>query len=328
MPVVLASPTFQYQVGASSSNQAYSVQLNLREMIGEVTQWNPNIDSNVAARFINNRYRQIVDRRNWYGLKVTGTASVPAVNQSGQATVTNGSPLVTGGNTNWTTALIGLQFRTSFTYPFQTIIGVNVGAQTLTLDTPFQGTTATGGYYIVEAYLTFGANVKRLRWAVNQLFGWPMKVNVPVETINERDTWRQRLGWARTLATRSPTTDGQFKVECWPTPYAAQVFPFGASIQPADMQDDTDCPVAWIRSDLLVIGAISDALLFRTKQNTYYSEQVAVQIAGEKRAEFEKVLMEADNADDNMEQQAVTWDYGDEDGPADGYGSVFTQMHE
>lgn len=329
MPVVLTNPTFPFQVGASPTTQSFSTQSNFRQMIGEVTQFNPNLDPEVAGRFLNNRYRKIVDRRSWYGLKVRGVASVPNVIQSGQATVTNGSANVTGTNTGWTTALVGLQFRTAFIYPYQTITAVNAGTQTLTLDTPFQGTTATGGYQILQVYITFGANIKRLEWATNNLFGWPMEINVPVKTLNQRDTWRQNLGWARVLATRAPTPDGQFQVECWPSPYAQQDFAFEAWTQPPNMDADTDAPVAWIRSDLLVKGASSDALLHRPKSNPYYSEQAAIEISGRFSQEFEQSLREAEDADESLDQQAVSWDYGDEDGGnGNGYGSAFAQMHE
>ena len=330
MPVVLSNPTFPYQIGASPANQAYSVQLDFRSMIGELTRWNSNLDSLDAGRMINNRYRQIVDRRSWYGLKVRGIASVPPVTQAGSCTVTQGSATVTGSGTSWTTALIGLQFRTSFTYPYQTIIGVNAIAQTLTLDSPFQGITATGGYFIVEAYLTFGANIKRMEWAQNQLFGWDMDVNVPVQVINKKDTWRQQLGWAKVFATRAPTPDGQYQVEVWPTPYAPQNFPFEAWTQPADMVADGDCPVAWIRSDVLVTGGIADALRFNPRKNPGYSEQAALSTAQTKEAQFQKDLAEAENADETLQQQAVTWDYGEEDGNmyANGTGSTYAQMHE
>lgn len=328
MPVVLTNPTFPFQVGASPTNQAFSVQLNFRQMIGEVTQFNPNLDPEVAGRFINNYYRKVVDRRNWYGLKVRGVASVPNLVQSGQATVTNGSAAVVGTNTSWTAAMVGMQFRTAFIYPYQTIVAVG-SATSLTLDMPFQGTTVTGGYQIVQAYITFGANIKRLRWATNNLFGWPMEINVPVETLNARDTWRQNLGWARVFATRPPTPDGQFQVECWPTPYAQQDFAFEAWTQPPNLDADGDAPVAWIRSDLLVKRASADALMHRPKQNPYYSEQTAIAVAGQFRQEFEASLIEAENADEGLDPQAVTWDYGDEDGGnGDGHGSAFAQMHE
>jgi hypothetical protein len=328
VPVVLSNPQFPNQVGASPTTKAFSVQLNFREMVGELTQWNSNLDTIQAGRIINNRYRQVIDRRSWYGLKVRGIASVPNVLQTGTATVTNGSAAVTGNGTSWTPALLGLQFRPSMTSPYQTIIRVD-STTSLTLDTPYQGFSGTGGYQIVEAYLTFGANIKRFDWAVNQLWGWPMEVNVPIQTVNARDVWRQQLGWATVFATRPPTTDGQFQVECWPTPYAAQQFPFEAWTEPPVLTEDEDAPVAWIRSDVLVTGGIADALLFRPKANTYYSEQTAVAVAGEKRTQFEKYLLEMENADEGLQQQAVTWNYGEEDdGVGTGTGSTWSQMHD
>jgi hypothetical protein len=326
MPVVFSNPAFPFQVGANPASQAYSVQLDYGSMLREVCGWNSAVDAMQAGRMINNRYRQIIDRRKWYGTKVRGNAGVANVISNGTATVTAGSNAVTGVGTTWTSALIGLQFRNGFTQPYQTITNV-LNATSLTLDTPFQGLGGTFGYQIVESYLTFGANIKRLEWAVNQLFGWPMQVNVPVEVINEKDTWRQNLGWARIFATRPPTPDGQYQVEVWPTPYNLQVFPFEAYTQPADMVLDGDCPVAWIRSDLLVAGAICDALKFRPKKNEYYDPATALAVSRDKKLEFDVEVLSMENADELLQQQAVSWDYssGCDEG---GYGSVFSQMHE
>ena len=325
MPVVLTNPQFPYQIGSSPTTQAFSVQSNFRSMIGEVCQWNPNVDPENAGRMLNNRYRQILDRRNWYGLKVKGIAAVAPYVQTGSVTVTNLRQTVQGTGTNWTTAVIGLQFRIGFPYEFQTIIGVDTVNQVLTLDTPFQGQSGSSSYQIVNAYLTFGANIKRLSWAKNQLFGWPIEVNVPVEVINARDTWRQQLGWVIVFATRSPTPDGQFQVEAWPTPYTTpQQMPFEAWTQPPNMDLDGDSPVAWIRSDLLVDGAIADALLFRPKQNPYYSEASCLQISGERSGKFNTMVLEAENADEGLNQQAVTWDYSEDE---KGYGSLWAQTH-
>jgi hypothetical protein len=315
---------FSNQVGASTTSKAYSVQLDYGGMLREVTSWNPNVDPMVAGRMINNRYRQIVSRRKWYGLRVRGTATVPTVYSTGSATVTNGSTSVTGVGTAWTTSIVGLQFRNGFTNPYQTIVAVDAVHQVITLDTPFPGISGTWGYQIVLAYLTFGANVRHLRWAVNQMFGWPIKVNVPVEEINAKDTWRQNLGWAREFATRPPTPDGQYQVEVWPTPYALQSFPFEADTEPPEMVDDTDAPVAWIRSDLLVTGAIADALLHKPKTNPYYDATSAITIANLKNAEFKEELLALEDADEDLEQQAVSWDYD----AAGGYGSTWNQMHD
>ena len=312
MPVVFTSPLFPYQVSANPYNQAFSVQSNYGTMLREVTNWNSNVDSEVAGRMVNNRMRQIIDRRSWYATKVRFVANVPNIQQTGTCTVTYNSNIVQGIGTAWTPLLVGLQFRQTFTQPYQTIVAVNQGAQTLQLDTPYPGPTFTGAYYIVEAYLTFGANIKRLLWASNQLFGWPLEVGVKVQELNAKDQWRAAMGWATTMATRPPTPDGQFQVEVWPTPYAAQTFPGEAYTQPPNMVLDSDSPQAWIRSDIIVTGAISDALLYRPKQNTYYDPATAVSVAGGKAAQFEKDLLEMENADEGLEQQAVQWDYNTE----------------
>jgi hypothetical protein len=326
MPVVFSNPAYPGQVGASPLSQAFSVQLNAGQMLREVTNWNSNVDSEVALRFINNRLRQVIDRRTWYGMKVRGIANVPNVTVTGTVTVTYNSTTVVGIGTNWTPSLVGLQFRQSFTQPWQTIVSLNPTNQTLQLDIPYPGPTFTGAYQILQAYLTFGNNVKSLLWCVNQLFGWPMEVKAPVQVENARDTWREAQGWATTLFTRPPTPDGQYQVEVWPTPYAAQTFPFEAYTQPPNLVLDTDSPQAWIRSDVLVTGAIADALLYRPKQNAYYDPAIAVQVAAGKAAQFQKDLLEMENADEGLEQQAVTWSY-EEDVLFSGEGSVFSQMH-
>ena len=313
MPVVMSSPIFVNQVGASPYSQSFSTQLNFGSMLREVQNWNPNVDSEVAGRMINNRMRQIIDRRSWYATKVRGVANVPNIQTTGTCTVTYNSNTVQGIGTTWTPqALVGLQFRQTFTQPYQTITAVNQGAQTLTLDTPYPGPTFTGAYYILEVYLTFGGNVKRLLWASNALFGWPMEIGVKVQELEARDQWRASMGWATTMATRPPTPDGQFQVEVWPSPYAAQTFPFEAYTEPPNMVLDTDSPQAWIRSDVIVTGAISDALLYRPKQNTFYDVASAVQIAAGKEAQYKADLLEMENADEGLEQQAVQWSYEEE----------------
>lgn len=326
MPVIFSNPAFPNQVSASQTNQAYSVQSNFGTMLREVTNWNPNVDSEVAGRMINNRMRQIIDRRSWYATKVRGVASVPNIQTSGICTVTYNSNTVQGIGTAWTPALVGLQFRQTFTQPYQTITAVNPTLQTLTLDTPYPGPSFSGAYYILEVYITFGGNVKRLLWASNALFGWPIEIGVKVQELEARDQWRASMGWATTMATRPPTPDGQFQVEVWPSPYAAQTFPFEAYTEPPNMVLDTDSPQAWIRSDVLVTGAIADALLYRPKQNTYYDPMTAVTVAGGKDAQFQKDLLEMENADEGLEQQAVQWDYNAECQESSDF-SLWGQMH-
>lgn len=312
MPVVVTNPMFPAQSGASPFTQAFSVELNYGQMLREVTSYNPNCDPMQAGRFINERYRQIIDRRSWYGLKVMGNITVPNIVTGGTCTATAGSTTVIGIGTNWTPAIVGLQFRQAFTQPYVTIKSVDPVAQTLELVNPYPGVSATGGFQIQAVWLTMGANIKRFLWCVNQLNGWPLTVNVNVQVINAIDPWRQSLGWAQILANRAPTPDGQLQVECWPTAYSAQTLPFEAYTQPPEMQADSDSPVAWLRSDIIVAGAVADALLFRPKQNPYYDIQSAIAVAERKEAMFKAEIAAMELADDDLDEQDVQYDFGSE----------------
>lgn len=323
MAVITGNPLYPNQYGFNGS-QPVTTQLNLRQMVGEVLLWNPDIDPLLAKRMINNSYRKVIERRNWYGLMVRGQVSTPQYTSTGSASVTLGSNTVQGVNTTWTTALIGQQFRIGFTNPFQTITGVNAGLQQLTLDMPYGAASiSSSGYQIVQCFVTLGANIRYILDAVNQQQGWRMYCNVPQQTLNETDTWRTNVGWSYAFANREPTPDGQLQIEIYPVPFFLQVFPFLAYTQPADLVNDADSPVLFIRSDVLVLLTISDALLWKGKQNKYYDPQTAQLKLAQAEAELQKM----ERNDDSMYQQDTVWDYGLEWGYAVGQGSLFGQNH-
>lgn len=325
MAIVYTNPTYPWQVGFAGK-QAPSTQLNYRQMLSEVTSWNPNVDPMTAGRWINNYYRKVMDMRSWYGLKIKGQVSVRKNVNSGQVVTTYGNPFVTGVGTTWDPSLVGLQFRSGFTYNYQTITNV-IDATHLQLDTPFAGAvgTNTTGYMIVDSYIDFGMNIKRMLWAVNQQQGWPMKVNTPQETINAWDVWRISLGWSRFLSLKAPSPAGGALWECWPTPFSNQVFPFEAYQQPPDLVNDDDAMVAWIPADLIVTRAVADALVYRgPRKNEYYDAQTSMA----KKAEFSERVEQMAQVDNDLDQQDVSWDFGGEEGYGLGIGSVYSQSHD
>lgn len=329
MPIVFQNPQFPSQQGASPFNQAYVTETNAGQMIREVCGWNPSVDPMTALRMLNESYRRLIDCRSWYGLKVRGQISVPNPYTTGQVTITNNSNIVQGIGTAWTPSLVGQQFRISFQYPYATIQSVNETAQTMVIDFPFAGNTQTSGYQILAAYFALDGNIKRMLWSINQLLGWPMVVNVNVASINQWDAWRTYQGWSTHFAVRPPTPSGQYQIEIWPSPFQQQVFPFEAYTQPPDMQLETDCPVSFIRSDILVTGAIADALLYRPKQNNYYDPQFALSVASAKKKEFWEYVEQMSQADNDTDQQDTSWDYGFEGGNSGfGGGGNYGQSHD
>ena len=109
--------------------------------------------------------------------------------------------------------------------------------------------------------------------------------------------------------------------ELWPAPTFQQTFPFLAYVQPPDMVSDGDFPLTFIRSDIVILGAIKDALLFRGKTSRYYDTTVAQAKEREFSMEIEKMKMN----DDGQYQKDLSWDFSR--WPMSQYGANFMQSH-
>lgn len=253
--------------------QTVLTQLSFRQMTGEILAVNPDIPPNLAQRFINNCYRRIIDRRDWKATFTEGVISSPGITSpGGTVSVTNGSNTVTGTGTNWTSVLVNQQFRISGNFPVRTITAVN-STTSLTLDLPWadQSIAATS-YYIIQIYFDLGTGVKRLRTMVNQFTNWSMWVGTGYrEMIDASDVWRVNIGFPSIAVPWPNASDGHFRVELWPGPVMVQSFPYFYYEQPSDMVADASFPVPWVRSDVVVYGAKSEAYLYGGPTSAYYS---------------------------------------------------------
>lgn len=305
----------------NQQTQAKSTQKNFRQMCGEVMQWNPDAPETMVESWINNSYRRVIDSRLWYGLMVRGQVVTPQVYVTGTAQFTLGSPTVQGFGTVWVDAMKGRQIRAGFSTGWYNIIGVDSAHQKLTLDLPWGNPTLKSGYMIVQTWVTLGYNIKMVIEMVNQRQGWRLGCNLPQAAINQWDTWRTTTGWTQILANKEPTADGQPQYELWPAPTFQQVFPFLAYTQAPDMADDESFPATFVRSDIIVLAAIKDALLFRGKVSRYYDPVVAESKEKEFKYELEKLKMN----DDNLYPKDFMWDYAKF--PMSYFGSVWQQSH-
>lgn len=320
MPTVL--PTGQpipNQVNPTS--RPASTQLNLREMAGEVRQWNPDVPGPMAARWIQNAYRKVIDFRLWYGLLIRGQIVVPSVYSTGTATFTLGSAQVTGIGTAWTTDMVNRQIRQGFSTGWYNIQSVDPTNQTLTLDLPWGNQSASGGYQIVQTWVSPGPNIKRILEMVNQRQGWRMKMDMPQAVANYFDTWRVTTGWTFLCLNKEPRADGSPVYELYPAPTFQQCFPYLAYVQPPDLKEDADYPVTFVRSDILVLEGIKEALLYRGKSSRYYDPQTAAV----KAKEFQEELFKMSLNDDNQYPKDLLWDFAKY--PYYQYGSQYMQSH-
>lgn len=299
-------------VNPVQSGQGYQVQLayppatdqyNFAQLVGRLQAENPDLPVMLARQYINESYRRILDRRDWYGAMLKGQLYVPAVYQTGTATVALGSRTVTGvvsggGATGWTTAMIGMQFRAGFVTPIYTIVDVDAVDQVLTLDLPWSAPSITGpvGYSIFQCYVSLGANIRRLYQMVNQRNGYTMSCNWPQDLLNIWDPWRTYQGWTWALANYPASSTGEPQFEMYPPPTYAQSFPFLAYVQPPDMVNNTDSPVTGIRGDLIVAGATPAAKRYRGRGERFYDPAAA----REEQARYEMELQIAMVKDDDL----------------------------
>jgi hypothetical protein len=306
----------------TGTQQPQSVQLNFRQMVGELMEHNADLPVQIAKRFIQNSYRRIIDSRNFYGTLVKGQVTVPNAYTTGTVLLNNGSPNVTGTGTTWINSMIGEQFRIGFSTPIYTIINVLSPTQ-LVLDLPWGGQSqATLGYQIFQSIVSFGANIKRLLAVVNQIQGYRLALNIPQEVLNIYDTWRTNMGWTTLVANYAPSPTGQPQFELYPPPTFQQSFPFLAYTQPPDLIQDKDSPVVSVRSDVIMYGAIPQALLFRGKENKYYDPQTAQYYQKMYENELQKNKMN----DNDLYQKDLIWEYAN--WPLTGFGASFWQSHE
>jgi hypothetical protein len=278
----------------------YVQQQNFGQMIGEVAQWTPNCDIAQIQVFINNAVRVVLDRRLWYSLLVKGQLVSSGFYSTGTLTTVDGSPIVTGIGTAWTTSLVGQALRVGYTTPIYQIIAVDATHQTLTLELPWGGPAYSGiGYYITQYYYSI-PNIKFIYTAVNLQLQYRLWTNVAQTLLDNIDPSRLRVMYPYVLATMPPDPQGNYQVEMWPASTTALAFPYKAYVQPPNLVNDSDSLPPFIRCDIIVARAVADALRYRTKDNPYYSEAVALSIAAEKMKEFEAEVARAEGMDENL----------------------------
>ena len=299
-------------------------QFTFKQMVGQILEYRPDMSLQFAQTLLNSAYRQILDRRNWYGLMVRGALNIQGIYTTGTATVANGNATVTGVGTAWTAAMVGYQFRTSYVSPYYTIQAVDPVAQTLTLDLPYGATSQTStGYSIVQCRVSLGANVKYVLEFVNSFNGWRCALNVPQKVLNQYDTYRSNTGWTYVLANCEPSAAGETQYELYPCSISQQTFSYLVYTNPPKLTDDDQCPAAWVRGDVIVSCALMHAMMWK-KNSPYYDPALASMKKAEYMFEVEEMMKQDDNkfSKDYQWQQAgsgglggANWAMGHTEGP-------------
>jgi hypothetical protein len=132
-----------------------------------------------------------------------------------------------------------------------------------------------------------------------------MATNVPASLLENWDPARLVQLFPYVVATRPPDQSGNYVVELWPVSNSAQSYPYLAYVQPPNLVNDLDPLPAFIRSDIVELGSIAEALRYRPKTNPNYSEPVAVALAREFDGKFEMEIQSAMANDEALMRQDI-----------------------
>lgn len=273
----------------------------LLEMSRSLRLYVPQLPAPLAEQFIRDRYRQILERRNWSGLRKEAEFVLNDQKTDGTVSVTRNSTTVTGTSTAFASTDVGRQFKTG-TSPVYIISAVNVGLQTLTLDRSYGATTDTAATYtIFDGYLTVPSDFLQFDCVVDPSTGWKLRYWVTSAELNAIDPQRLSFGEPHLLADRLfDTTTGLPQYEAWPYTSSARTLYYTYFKRAADLTEDSDTPIWPIRSDALVAGALADCARWpgtADQPNPYFARP---EYWKSYEAKFEDMMIEIERRDEDI----------------------------
>jgi len=293
------------QIGQNVSIQPSNAQMNAGQLFGRVNGWNPSVSPSVVQNICNNIVRRIYDRRSgrWYGLMVRGNIVTPGYYSQGTVSLTFGSNIVTGNGTTFTPGMVNQQLRVGFTSPIITITAYISPTQLqLELPWPMPNQLSTG-YFITQFYYQF-QNLRALYSVKNLQLMFRMAL-VSQSLLENWDPSRLLMLFPYCVASMPPSANSQLQVELWPVPNSQQAYPYLGWALPQNLVNDLDNLPAFIRGDIVELGAVAEILLYKPKGNPNYSESLALEMSKRFTGMFESELQHAEAVDEGLFRQNI-----------------------
>ncbi len=237
----------------------------------------PELPITLAEQFIRDRYRRILERRDWSATRREAEFLLSASKTDGSVSFVRGTFIISGNGTTFDLNDIGRQFKAGQGSPVYTILDVDVPGQLLTLNMPVGITTSiNAGYWILDAFVTPPADFLQFIVAANPIQGWRLRHWVTSEELTVMDPQRTFMGQPYVLADRMFSNGGLGlpQYEAWPYATTQQTIYYMYLTRPADLIQATDVPIWPIRTDAIVAGALADVSRWpgtRETPNPYFT---------------------------------------------------------
>ncbi len=276
-------------------------QNSLLEVTRSLRLYVPELPIPLAEQFIRDRYRKILERRDWSATRREAEFHLRASKSDGAVSFTQYTAAIAGTGTSFTSGDIGRQFKAGSGSPVYTITDVDVPGQILTLDrTIGVQTSVLVSYYIMDAYVTPPEDFLRFVTVVAPLQAWRLRHWVTQDELNTIDPQRTFFGNPYIIADRMYSAAGLPQYEAWPYTTTFQTLYYIYITRPADLVEPDDEPIWPIRTDILVTGALADVARWpgtREQPNPYFSNPNYWKAY---EAEFEDKMIDIERRDEDV----------------------------
>lgn len=238
----------------------------------------------LIKEWINSRYRQVARARPWRWLLKQGVIALDAQYTTGTVT-TNGTTTVTGNGTVWTSAMVGLRFKTDDFEEAYSITAVP-SATEITLNTPYQGENGSGkGYIIISAEYSLANDFDRLL-DPHRSFAPYQLAPLGIVEMNRRWGFYATAGTPKYYTLFPDPSTGAMKFVLYPGAEEARTlyYDYFRAITPLTSNNDEPLIPENYR-DILEIGAFADLLAYKddsraTSWNAQFERRLA-ELAGD-----------------------------------------------
>jgi hypothetical protein len=252
--------------------------------------------------WVRQAYKDLCDHNPWSWLRSEAEMNT-AASHAGTVTVTKNSTSVVGGTMTFVAGDQDRQFQIP-KGPVYSIVSVNVGTNTATLERAYGGVTATTIGTVFDAYQTMPEDFQRFLYVMDMANGRFIAHFMTEDELNARDPQRASTGFPYILASKkipsAGTYAGRIQYELWPYLLAAATYPYMYIRRPEVLSDATTFkgPLAH-HADILKIGALKYCCEWpgtEERRNPYFNQGLRTF----KQQDWDKQMANLERLDDEI----------------------------
>lgn len=216
----------------------------------------PEVALDLLDGWIQDRYAQILDRLPWQRNEVVASLQTVAEYADGTITVSQGSNIITGSGTNWTSAMDGRMLRIAaqgefFSFAFGS---TNSG----TLDRPYEGASAaTLPYQLNQPIVQLPANARYCLDVTNMTTGRPLLRPDGRTPDPMRSQYGSPMVWAPFMDLQSDPPIPQIELVPCPTAVEGLLVKYMTDVTAPGQTSATLLP--WMRPAAIIVGVQASA---------------------------------------------------------------------